>query len=103
MSVVVVAVLKPLPERRAQVRAAFEAAFPLVHEQDAGCELYALHESDDEFVIVEKWTSEDLLDEHGTSPAMKTLVSGLDGGLAEAPVIRRLRAIPLGTASQGQL
>jgi quinol monooxygenase YgiN len=42
-AVVVVATIRPLPEHRAEMIAAFEKAIAAVHADDAGCLLYALH------------------------------------------------------------
>ena len=44
MSVIVVATAFPSPEHRAEVIAAFEAAIAQVHDEEPGCELYALQE-----------------------------------------------------------
>ena len=46
MSVVVVATIKPLPEYREDVIAAFTAIIPQVHDED-GCELYTLNAAED--------------------------------------------------------
>ena len=51
MSVVVIATAFPVPEHRAEVIAAFEAAIKRVHDQ-TGVELYALHEGPDRLVMI---------------------------------------------------
>jgi len=56
MSVVVVTAF-PVPEHRAEVIAAFEAAIARVHDEP-GVELYALQEGPDRLVMIEKYESE---------------------------------------------
>jgi hypothetical protein len=46
----------PVPERRAEVIAAVEAAIARVHDE-SGVELYALHERRDRLVMIEKYES----------------------------------------------
>ena len=46
MSVIVVATVLPVPERRAEVLSALKDAVPRVHAEE-GCDLYALHEGPD--------------------------------------------------------
>jgi quinol monooxygenase YgiN len=69
MSVILVATAFPLPEHRAEVIEAFEAAIPRAQE-DPGCELYALHEGRDRLVMIEKYASQDALAEHSRSPVL---------------------------------
>ena len=52
MSVVLVATAFPVPEHRAEVIAACEAAITRVHDEP-GVELYALHEGPDRLVMIE--------------------------------------------------
>ena len=70
MPVVVVATIRPLPDRRAEVIAAIEATIAQVHAEDDGCLLYALHEGPDRLVMIEKWESADALKAHAASPHM---------------------------------
>jgi Antibiotic biosynthesis monooxygenase len=56
MSVVLVATAFPVPEHRAEVIAACEAAIARVHDEP-GVELYALHEGPDRLVMIEKYES----------------------------------------------
>jgi len=103
MSVVVVATVHPLPEHRAEVIAAFEATIARVHADDDGCELYALHEGDDRLVMVEKWTTESILESHGRGPALADLRARLDGKLIGGLDVQVLRPHPAGTAEQGAI
>ena len=100
MSIVVVATLTPKPEAVDAVREAILAAIPKVHEEP-GCELYALHEADGAFVMVERWESTEAMKVHGTAEPLATLGAALAGKLAAAPDIRRLTPVPAGDAGKG--
>ena len=102
MSVVVVATITPLPEHVDAVRQALLAAVPQVHAEP-GCELYAMHEDDGGFVMVERWTDLDALRVHGKAEALTTLGGVLAGKLAVAPEVRRLSALPAGDHGKGAL
>ena len=102
MSVVVVATITPLPEHVDAVRQARLAAVPQVHAEP-GCELYAMHEDDGGFVMVERWTDLDALRVHGKAEALTTLGGVLAGKLAVAPEVRRLSALPAGDHGKGAL
>jgi len=99
--VVVIATIRPLPEHRAEVVAAMENVIADVHAHDDGCLLYALHESDDQLVMVEKWSSVEALDEHSRGPALAELNEALKGRLAEGLDVQVLRPHPAGTPDQG--
>ena len=103
MSIVVVATLVPKPEERDAAVAALESVIARVHAEDAGCELYSLHEAPDRLVFIEKWADEAAMAAHGQSPAMAQLGEVLRGKLAAAPEIVRLTPHPAGTPSQGTL
>jgi quinol monooxygenase YgiN len=101
--VVVIATVVPLPERRDDVCAALTHAIGRVHAEDDGCLLYALHESDGGFCMIEKWATADALEVHGGSAASAELGPALSDALASAPDIRVYKAVPAGTAQQGRL
>jgi len=103
MSVAVVAIIHPVPERRADVVAALEAAIARVHAEDEGCELYALHEDDDRLVMIEKWTSPEALAAHSASPALAELNARVDGLTTRPAELLILRPHPAGTDAQGVL
>ncbi|GAB2802954.1 putative quinol monooxygenase [Streptomyces daliensis] len=100
--VIVVATFRPRPEAREQVRGALRDAAGRVHEEP-GCELYALHEAEDRFVLVEKWTTEGQLADHGSAPAIKELHAALDGKLLEPADVVRLAPLPAGSPDAGAL
>ncbi len=103
MTVIVVATIYPEPTHRADVIAAVESTIARVHAEDAGCELYALHEGEDRLVMIEKWTSPDALTAHGNGDAFARLGAQLEGKLSRALDVQVLRPHPAGTEYQGQL
>ena len=102
MSVVVVATIRPLPHEVDAVRTAILAAVPQVHAEP-GCELYAMHEADGTFVMVERWESPEALRVHGTAEALTTLGGQLAGKVAGPPEVVRLTAVPAGDPAKGAL
>ncbi|NEK85427.1 antibiotic biosynthesis monooxygenase [Blastococcus saxobsidens] len=100
MSVVVVATITPRPDAVDAVREAILAAVPKVHAEP-GCELYALHEGDGVFVMVERWESPDALRVHGKAEALSTLGAALADKLAAPLDVRRLSALPAGDPDKG--
>lgn len=102
MSVVVVATLTPKPEAVDAVREAILAAVPQVHAEP-GCELYALHEGDGVFVMVERWESPEALRAHGKAEALTILGAALADKLAAPPDVRRLAPVPAGEQGKGTL
>jgi len=103
MSVIVVATVFPIPEHRAEVVHHIEQAIAKVHAEDAGCELYALHEGDDRLVMIEKWTSLEVLRAHGQGAAVRELRAALAGKLISELDVQRLQPHPAGSAAQGLL
>ena len=103
MTVVVVATIRPLPDRRAEVVAAMEAVIARTHAEDDGCLLYALHQAPDRLVMIEKWSSQEALAAHLSGPAIAELQQKTDGLLAAPADILTLQPHPAGTADQGAL
>ena len=102
MSVVVVATVTPKADQVAAVREALLAAVPAVHAEP-GCERYALHEGDGQFVMVERWESADALRIHGKAEALTTLGAQLADKLAAPLDVRRLTAVPAGEPEKGAI
>jgi quinol monooxygenase YgiN len=102
VSVVVVAVITPKPGEEDAVREAILESIPRVHEEP-GCELYALHEGNGEFVMVERWESREALAAHGTAESLFALGKALAGKVAGPPSVRRLEAVPAGDPGKGAL
>ena len=70
---------------------------------EPGCELYALHESNDKVVLIEKWTNDKDLEVHRTAPSLLKLRSETGDLVAEPWDIKFLTALPLGDSSKGAL
>jgi quinol monooxygenase YgiN len=102
-AVIVVATAFPVPEHRAAVIAAFEAAIAQVHDAEAGCELYALHEGKDRLVMIEKYASEDAFAEHRKGTGLAELIAALKGKLSAPMDIQILTPHPAGTPGKGAL
>jgi quinol monooxygenase YgiN len=102
VSVVVVATITPKADQVDAVRDALLAAVPKVHAEP-GCELYAVHEGDGQFVMVERWESPEALKVHGRAEALTTLGGQLADKLAAPPDVRRLAPLPAGDGGKGAL
>jgi quinol monooxygenase YgiN len=101
--VIVTAYFHPVPGARDQVIAALEPAIAGVHEED-GCELYAIHDAPDgTIVMLEKWTSVELLDAHGQGEPVRTLGPALEGLLQRPVDVTRLVPRPVGDPAKGSL
>ena len=101
--VIVTAVFVPAPGRRDELVRRLEPAIREVHEEE-GCELYAIHDAPDgSIVMIEKWTSEDLLDAHSQGEPVERLSAAIADVIASPVVVTRLRPIPAGTPEQGAL
>ncbi|PPH07923.1 antibiotic biosynthesis monooxygenase [Rathayibacter sp. AY1C1] len=101
--VVVTAIFTPAEGQCDALVAALSTAIAEVHEEE-GCELYAIHDSPDgTIVMLEKWTSGDLLDAHGAGEPVVRLNAAIRGLVAHPPVVTRLVPIPAGTSRQGEL
>ena len=102
MPVVVVATITPLPEYRDEVIAAFSETIPLVHAED-GCELYALNQTKDRLIMIEKWASSDALRTHSKGAALAALNPKLSGKLVGPTDVIVLTAVPAGDETKGAL
>lgn len=102
MPIVAVATITPAAEHRDAVQTALEESVPRVH-REPGCQLYALHQSKDEFVLVEQWADADAMRAHGAGEPFRALNQALDGKLAAPLDLKILRPLPCGTPEQGQL
>jgi quinol monooxygenase YgiN len=102
MSVVLVVTVFPIPEHRAEVIAALEAAIGRVHDEP-GVELYALHEGRDRLVMIEKYASEQARSQHSKGAALAELRSALDGKLSRDLDAQLLLPHPAGNPEKGML
>jgi len=102
MSVVVIVTAFPVPQHRAEVIAAFEAAITQVHHEP-GVELYAPHEGSDRLVMIEKYESDEARSKHLQGAALAALRSSLDGKLSRALDAQVLVPHPAGNTQKGAL
>jgi quinol monooxygenase YgiN len=102
-AVIIVATAFPAPEHRAEVIAAFEAAITRVHDEEPGCELYALHEGPDRLVMIEKYASQDAVAGHRTGGGLAGLVAALEGKLSAPMDVQILTPHPAGDPGKGAL
>jgi quinol monooxygenase YgiN len=102
MSVIVIVTAFPIPEHRAGVIAAFEAAVTRVHHEP-GVELYALHEGPDRLVMIEKYESEQARSEHRKGAALAGLLADLQGKLSSNLDAQVLVPHPAGNSQKGTL
>jgi quinol monooxygenase YgiN len=104
MSIIIVATAVPLPEHRDEVIAAFEKAQEAVHAAEDGCLLYALHEAPNgDLVMIEKYTDQDAVKAHTSSPDLAALVADLKGKLAGPMDVKFLTPRPAGSPDKGAL
>ena len=79
------------PGASQQFEAGFRKAAAAVKEQDPGCQLYDLYKSIDSptsYVMVERWTTQELLDKHMKSPTMAGMAA-LGPHFAGAPAFSK--------------
>ncbi|TQS42632.1 putative quinol monooxygenase [Cryptosporangium phraense] len=99
---IIVATVLPKPEDRAAVREALLAAAPAVH-QEKGCHLYAMHENDEKFVVIESWESLEDMGVHAAGPAFTAMSAALEGKLTAPLDVVVLSALPAGDPAKGAL
>jgi quinol monooxygenase YgiN len=100
---VVIATFYPHPGKRDAVRAAIEAVIPDVHKEP-GCELYALHEeTEGRLVLIEKWTTRELWQEHLILGPVKRSRASLEGLLESTTEVLEMYGAVVGTPKQGSL
>ena len=100
--VVVVAEIGIVPEKRAEALAALEELCRATHEEDEGCQLYALQldpADESRVFMVEKWESAEALQAHGTTDHIRA--AGESGTLAGAPKVTVLQQANFGDGGKG--
>jgi quinol monooxygenase YgiN len=100
---VVVASMKVRPERRDDVRAALLRQVVRVHDEESGAQLFAAHETENGFVLIEKWGSVEALEAHIAGGAIAEFRSVLKPALTEASQIQRMSPLPAGDPRKGAL
>lgn len=102
MSVVVVATVHPAAGQLEDVTAAFLEVMPLVHAEN-GCELYALHRSADQLIVIEKWVSEAALQAHASGDVVAMLRSKIQARTSGPTEVQVLHPLSDGTSRPGAL
>ena len=88
-----------------QLETAVKAAIPPTHAEP-GCIKYALHrsiEDPSQFVLIEKWTSKEALNEHLKTPHIQILFKKLAEIVAESPVIQIFEGMAVGNREKGEI
>jgi len=101
--VVVAATVQVKPESQDQALTALTTAIQATHGED-GCIAYALHRDTQDptrFVIVEKWATQEALEQHGETPHLKALFGALGPLLAGPPTITYTAPLPVGDPTKG--
>ena len=105
MSVVtVVATFTVKPENEDEAIGILKGVVEATHSEE-GCLLYTLHKASTKpqtYKIVEKWRSQDDLQEHFGKPHMKPMTDAV-GMLAEPPTILFCEPVPVGDGEKGSL
>jgi quinol monooxygenase YgiN len=104
-TVVVAATVQVKPEAQEQALAAITTAIEAAHGEP-GCVAYALHRDRAEpsrFVIIEKWASQEALEQHGQTPHLKQLFADLGPLLTGAPTIHYTSPVPVGDGVKGAI
>lgn len=102
MTVVVVATVHPKPDSVDKVIDLFAETIVRVQQEDAGCELYAMHTEADTIVVIEKWADAEAHQAHLTSPAMNDMNAAVEELLADKTLVTVLLPHPVGD-SKGAL
>lgn len=92
MSVGMTVHLKIKPEMADDFEQFFLGMIKRVKASDEGCELYDLFrgvEDSSQFILLERWASQEALDAHGKQPHMKTINEGVGARLAGRPGMHR--------------
>jgi quinol monooxygenase YgiN len=101
--VIVVALMKVLPDSRDEVRAALLRQVVRVHAEEPGALLFAAHETPDGFVLIEKWDAAASLEAHVAGGAIAEYRSVLEPALTEPAQIQTMSAVPAGDPTKGAL
>ncbi|MDJ0105186.1 MULTISPECIES: putative quinol monooxygenase [Rhodococcus] len=103
--VILVAKMIAKPDQVDLVESTLKSAAPAVHEE-SGCQLYALHRkagTTGEFVMIEKWASQEDLGAHFKGSVMREIGAVLKSALVTPPEVQLLEQIPAGDAAVGVL
>jgi|SRR6516162_8752177 quinol monooxygenase YgiN len=92
---VAVVTIHPKPGKLDEVVDMFKEEIPIVHDQP-GCELFALHKTDDRVVLIEIWSSDETMRANANRPDLpafsKRLADVVVGGVWDAVVLEPVPA-----------
>ncbi|MFC4223515.1 putative quinol monooxygenase [Lysinibacter cavernae] len=96
MTVVVTAIFHPVEGAKDRLIAAMQRGIEAVHDE-AGCELYAIHDAEDGTVtMIEKWTTAADLEAHSVGNAVAVLNADIDGLLSRPVQVTLMTPIAIG-------
>ena len=98
-AIVVVVTLTPSEGNRDALLAVCKKYWPGIQEEP-GCELIALHENPETFVVVERWTSHALWEQHLETEANASLNAELASLLGAPANVWDLNPVPIGDISK---
>jgi quinol monooxygenase YgiN len=101
-ALVVVVTLTPASEHREKLLAVCRKYWPGVQEEP-GCELFALHEGPDTFMVIERWSSRYLWEQHLATEENAALNAELSPLLSEPANVWPLTTVPIGNPSKSAL
>ena len=104
--IVIVAIIKVKEGSEAEAEQSLRKAIDGTHADDEGCLRYALHRSmldPQQFVMIEKWASQEALDAHGKSPHLAGLMPLFTDLAAETPQLLVLEPMPAGDVEKGAI
>lgn len=84
------------------LRTALVGGLSAVHEE-SGCLKYALHESDETFILIEHWATQADLIRHGDGANVTRMASAIKGWLAEPVRIQAVTPIHGGEPLKGRI
>lgn len=102
--VVVIATAKVKEGEEGRMREVLSQLAAASHEEE-GCITYALHVAKDDpcrFVLVERWISQEALEEHFTLPHVRLVADSADA-LEGQPQVFFCEAVPAGSEAKGKL
>ncbi|WP_182481155.1 putative quinol monooxygenase [Nocardioides immobilis] len=100
MSVLVMVTITPKPECLDELTEKLQSAISAFHAEP-GCDLYALHRTEDQIVAIERWRDADAFRAHQGGDAARSGAAMMAGKLARSPELQLLQALPAGDPAKG--
>jgi len=94
MTIGVIARLKIQEGKNEEFETIFAELSTAVHENETGCNFYALHKADSTtYVVLEQYVDQAALDAHGQTDYFKSIGAKLGGCMAGRPEIEYLEGV----------